>query len=318
MFILLIGGGLFLVIYSKFLPYRFFGHAIAITAGKHDDKKAKGDVSSFQALSAAVAATVGLGNISGVAIAIHDGGPGVVFWIWVTALIGMCIKFYSCSLAIMFRGVDSDGRLQGGPMFYITKGMGAKAKPLAIFYCVCGMFGFLGVFTANQFTETFMSVVEPSKTIFEMSDMNWKLSIGIALALVTSFVIFGGLTKIAKVSSAIVPFMVFIYLIAVIVVMAMNTSQIVPSLKLIFTEAWNFKTIVTGGFWGLVIIGIRRAMFSNEAGLGSAPMYHGQSKNDSPVKEGLVAMLGPFIDTIMVCTFTAIVIILSGSYLDEP
>jgi AGCS family alanine or glycine:cation symporter len=317
MFILLIGGGLFLVFYSRFLPYRFFGHAIAITAGKYDDKNAKGDVSSFQALSAAVAATVGLGNISGVAIAIHDGGPGVVFWIWVTALIGMCIKFYSCSLAIMFRGTDSEGKLQGGPMFYITKGMGPKARPLAVFFCICGLFGFLGVFTANQFTETFMSVVNPAETIWQTSDFNWKLIVGLALAVITSFVIFGGLTKIAKVASTIVPFMVLVYLLAVIAVMIMNSEKILPALKMILTEAWNFKTLVTGGFWGLVIIGIRRAMFSNEAGLGSAPMYHGQSKNDEPIKEGLVAMLGPFIDTIMVCTFTAVVIILSGAYLEE-
>lgn len=317
MFILLIGGGLFLVFYSKFLPYRFFGHAIAITAGKYDDKNAKGDVSSFQALSAAVAATVGLGNISGVAIAIHDGGPGVIFWIWVTALIGMCIKFYSCSLAVMFRGTDSEGNLQGGPMYYITIGLGEKARPLAIFFAICGLFGFLGVFTANQFTETFMSVVKPENNIVEMSEGNWKLTIGVVLAAITSFVIFGGLNKIARVASAIVPFMVAVYLVAVVAVMIMNSAQIVPSLKLIFTEAFNFKTMVTGGFWGLVIIGVRRAMFSNEAGLGSAPMYHGQSKTDNPIKEGLVAMLGPFIDTILVCTFTAIVIILSGAYLED-
>ncbi|MCE2613095.1 amino acid carrier protein [Flavobacteriaceae bacterium D16] len=317
MFILLIGGGLFLVFYSRFLPYRFFGHAIAITAGKYDDKDAKGEVSSFQALSAAVAATVGLGNISGVAIAIHDGGPGVVFWIWMTALIGMCIKFYSCSLAIMFRVEDQDGKLQGGPMYYLTKGMGRAGKPLAVFFSICGLVGFLGVFTANQFTETFMSVVEPTETILETSEFNWKLGIGIVLAIITSFVIFGGLTKIAKVASAIVPFMVLIYLVAVVVVMAMNSEKVLPALEMIITEAWNFKTVVTGGFWGLVIIGIRRAMFSNEAGLGSAPMYHGQSKNDEPIKEGLVAMLGPFIDTILVCTFTAVVIILSGAYLQE-
>ncbi|TMU55677.1 alanine/glycine:cation symporter family protein [Flagellimonas algicola] len=317
MFILLIGGGLFLIFYSKLTPYRFFGHAIAITRGKYDDKNAKGDVSSLQALSAAVAATVGLGNISGVAIAIHDGGPGVVFWIWMTAIIGMCIKFYSCSLSIMFRGEDSEGKLQGGPMFYITKGLGNKYKPLAIFFCLSGIFGFLGVFTANQFTETFMSVVEPSDSLFTMSDFNWKLSVGIVLAIITSFVIFGGLTKIAKVATAIVPVMVMVYLVAVIVVMVLNASQVIPALKLIISEAWNFKTIVTGGFWGLVIIGVKRAMFSNEAGLGSAPMYHGQSKNDEPIREGLVAMLGPFIDTILVCTFTAVVIILSGAYLDD-
>ena len=317
MFLLLIGGGLFLIFYSKFKPYRFFGHAIAITRGKYDDKSARGDVSSLQALSAAVAATVGLGNISGVAIAIHDGGPGVVFWIWMTAIIGMCIKFYSCSLSIMYRGEDSEGKLQGGPMFYITKGLGKKYKPLAIFFCIAGIFGFLGVFTANQFTETFMNVVKPADTIFEMTDYNWKLAIGFVLAIITSFVIFGGLTKIAKVATTIVPFMVMVYLLAVVGVMIMNASKVLPSLHLIITEAWNFNTIVTGGFWGLVIIGVRRAMFSNEAGLGSAPMYHGQSKNEEPIREGLVAMLGPFIDTVLVCTFTAVVIILSGAYTQE-
>ena len=323
MFALLIGGGLMLVFYSKFLPYRYFGHAIAITAGKYDDKNAKGDVSSFQALSAAVAATVGLGNISGVAIAIHDGGPGVIFWIWITALIGMCIKFYSCSLSIMYRGTDSEGKIQGGPMYYITKGLGEKWRPLAVFFAICGLFGFLGVFTANQFTDTFMTVIKPEENLIALGGtvddplFNWKISIGVGLAIITSFVIFGGLTKIAKVASAIVPLMVAIYLIAVIVVMVMNASQIIPSLKMIITEAWNFDTMVTGGFWGLIIIGVKRAMFSNEAGLGSAPMYHGQSKTDNPIKEGLVAMLGPFIDTILVCTFTAIVIILSGAYLED-
>ena len=317
MFILLIGGGIFLVVYSKFLPYRFFGHAIAITAGKYDAKNAKGELSSFQALSAAVAATVGLGNISGVAIAIHDGGPGVIFWIWITALIGMCIKFYSCSLSVLFRGTDSAGKLQGGPMYYIIQGLGSKWKPLAMFFCVCGLFGFLGVFTANQFTDTFMQVIKPQKTLIAMSLFNWKLTIGIFLAVVTSIVIFGGLTKIATVSSKVVPFMVLLYMAAVVVVMALNTEKILPAISMIFTEAWNFNTMATGGFWGLVIIGVRRAMFSNEAGLGSAPMYHGQSKTDHPIKEGLVAMLGPFIDTILVCTCTAIVLILSGAYLEE-
>jgi len=317
MFILLIGGGLFLVFYSKLIPYRYFAHAIQVVSGKYDDASAKGDVSSLQALSAAVAATVGLGNISGVAIAIHDGGPGVVFWIWMTALIGMCIKFYSCSLSIMFRGVDSEGKLQGGPMFYITNGLGKKYKPLAYFFCIAGLFGFLGVFTANQFTETFISVITPAESIFYMSNFCWKLTIGIFLALGTSLVVFGGLSKIAKVATTVVPFMVMVYLVAVFVVMSMNAALIIPSLKLIIAEAWNFNTAVTGGFWGLVIIGVRRAMFSNEAGLGSAPMYHGQSKTVEPIREGLVAMLGPFIDTILVCTCTAIVLILSGAYLEE-
>ena len=162
-----------------------------------------------------------------------------------------------------------------------------------------------------------MSVVDPAETIFETSTFNWQLIIGIVLAIVSAVVIFGGLTKIAKVASAIVPFMVLLYLLAVIVVVVMNFSAAGNALKLILVEAWNFETAFTGSFWALIIIGVRRAMFSNEAGLGSAPMYHGQSKTDNPIKEGLVAMLGPFIDTIVVCTLTAIVILVSDAYLED-
>ena len=316
MLFLVIGGGLFLVCYSRARPYRYFRHAIQITAGKYDDPDDPGEVSHYQALSSAVAATVGLGNISGVAIAIYMGGPGVIFWIWITALVGMCIKFYSCSLAIMYRDADSAGNLQGGPMYYITKGIGPKARPLAVFFCVAGLVGFLGVFTVNQFTQTFMNVVDPDTTIASLGEFNWKLIIGLLLSVLTSFVIFGGLKKIAKVATAIVPFMVLLYFAAVIVVMLTNYGEIIPSLKLIITEAFDLKTAVQGGFWGMVILGVRRAVFSNEAGLGSAPMYHGQSRTKEPVQEGLVAMLGPFIDTIIVCTLTAVVILLSGAYLE--
>jgi AGCS family alanine or glycine:cation symporter len=316
MLFLIVGGGLYLVAYSKLLPYRYFKHAILITSGKYDHPDDPGEVSHLQALSSAVAATVGLGNISGVAIAIYLGGPGVVFWIWMTALIGICIKFYSCSLAIMFRDKDSEGNLQGGPMYYITMGMGKKARPLAVFFCIAGLFGVLPAFTTNQFTQTLMGVINPNETIAVFGDFNWKLGIGVVLSIITSFVIFGGLKKIAKVATAIVPFMVLLYLLAVIIIMAMNAGQIWPSLELILVEAFNFKTAVQGGLWGLIIIGIRRAVFSNESGVGNAPMYHGQSKTKEPIQEGLVAMLGPFIDTIVVCTLTAVVIILSGAYLD--
>ena len=316
MLFLIVGGGLYLVAYSKLLPYRYFKHAILITSGKYDNPDDPGEVSHLQALSSAVAATVGLGNISGVAIAIYLGGPGVVFWIWMTALVGMCIKFYSCSLAIMYRDKDSAGNLQGGPMYYITMGMGKKARPLAVFFCIAGLFGVLPAFTTNQFTQTLMGVINPNETIAVFGEFNWKFGIGIVLSIITSFVIFGGLKKIAKVATAIVPFMVLLYLFAVIVIMAMNAGEIWPSLELILAEAFNFKTAVQGGLWGLIIIGIRRAVFSNESGVGNAPMYHGQSKTTEPVQEGLVAMLGPFIDTIVVCTLTAVVIILSGAYLD--
>lgn len=316
MLFLIIGGGLYLVFYSKLQPYRHFWHAVTITSGKYDHPDDPGEVSHLQALSSAVAATVGLGNISGVAIAIYLGGPGVVFWIWITALVGMCIKFYSCSLAIMYRDKDSEGNLQGGPMYYIMKGIGKKAKPLAVFFSIAGLFGVLPAFTTNQFTQTLMGVIDPDTSIAAFGAFNWKLGIGIVLSIITSFVIFGGLKKIAKVATALVPFMVIMYLLAVVVIMSMNAGEILPSLKLILVEAFNFETAVQGGFWGLVIIGIRRAVFSNESGVGNAPMYHGQSKTKEPIQEGLVAMLGPFIDTIVVCTLTAVVIILSGAHLE--
>jgi AGCS family alanine or glycine:cation symporter len=316
MLFLIIGGGLFLVFYSKLLPYRYFKHALRITAGKYDDPNDPGEVSHLQALSSAVAATVGMGNIAGVAIAIYLGGPGVVFWIWITAIIGMSIKFYSCSLSIMFRGEDSEGALQGGPMYYITKGMGNKAKPLAIFFCIAGLFGVLPAFTTNQFTQTLMTVIKPDEAFVVLGDFQWKLVIGFVLSIITSFVIFGGLKKIAKVATAIVPFMVLMYLLAVVYILFTNVSEILPSFNLIFTEAFNVKTMVAGGLWGLIIIGIRRAVFSNESGIGTAPMFHGQSKTKEPIQEGLVAMLGPFIDTIIVCSLTAIVIIISGAHLE--
>ncbi|WP_027077689.1 alanine/glycine:cation symporter family protein [Maribacter antarcticus] len=316
MLFLIIGGGLFLVFYSKLLPYRYFKHALRITAGKYDDPSDPGEVSHLQALSSAVAATVGMGNIAGVAIAIYLGGPGVVFWIWITAIIGMSIKFYSCSLSIMFRGEDSEGALQGGPMYYITKGMGNKAKPLAIFFCIAGLFGVLPAFTTNQFTQTLMTVIKPDEAFVVLGDFQWKLVIGFVLSIITSFVIFGGLKKIAKVATAIVPFMVLVYLLAVVYILLTNVSEILPSFKLIFTEAFNVKTMVAGGLWGLIIIGIRRAVFSNESGIGTAPMFHGQSKTKEPIQEGLVAMLGPFIDTIIVCSLTAVVIIISGAHLE--
>ena len=178
------------------------------------------------------------------------------------------------------------------------------------------MIGFLAIFQANQFTQTFMTVVSPNETLANFGDFGWKLIIGLVLAGLTSLVIFGGIQKIAKVASRIVPTMVLIYFVAVLFVLLSNLEAILPSFQLIITEAFNFETAIQGGIWGVVILGARRAMFSNEAGLGSAPMYHGQSKTDEPIQEGLVAMLGPFIDTIVVCTITALVILLSGAYLE--
>lgn len=317
MLVLLLGGGLFLALYSRFKPYRYFRHAIDITRGKYDKEGATGEVSHLQALSAAVASTVGLGNISGVAIAVYLGGPGVIFWIWMVAILGMAIKYYSCSLAVMFRGVDSNGVAQGGPMYYMTKGLGKIGTPLAVFYALMGMIGYLAIFQANQFTQTFMVVVNPNETLIDLgSAFAWKAIVGLVLAAITATVIFGGVQKIAQVATRVVGPMVGFYLLAVAAVLFMNSDAIGPSFGLIFKEAFNLKTAVSGGLWGVIILGARRAMFSNEAGLGSAPMYHGQSKTDEPVQEGLVAMLGPFIDTIVVCTLTALVILISGAHLE--
>jgi len=231
-----------------------------------------------------------------------------------TAIIGMCIKFYSCSLAIMYRQKDGDGNLQGGPMYYITKGIGPGARPLAVFFSIAGLVGFLGVFTVNQFTQTFMNVVNPDSTLIAMGAFNWKLTIGIVLSAITSLVIFGGLKKIARVATAIVPFMVLLYFGAVLVIMLNNPGGILPALKLIITEAFNLETAFTGGFWGLVILGVRRAVFSNEAGLGSAPIAHAATRTQDPVRQGIVAGLSPFIDTILVCTLTALLIIMTGAW----
>ncbi len=317
MLVLLLGGGLFLALYSRFRPYRYFKHAIDITRGKYDKEGATGEVSHLQALSAAIASTVGLGNISGVAIAVYLGGPGVIFWIWMVAILGMAIKYYSCSLAVMFRGVDSNGVAQGGPMYYMTKGLGKIGTPLAVFYALMGMIGYLAIFQANQFTQTFMVVVNPNETLIDLgSAFAWKAIVGLVLAAITATVIFGGVQKIAQVATLVVGPMVGFYLLAVAAVLFMNFDAIGPSFGLIFKEAFNLNTAVSGGLWGVIILGARRAMFSNEAGLGSAPMYHGQSKTDEPVQEGLVAMLGPFIDTIVVCTLTALVILISGAHLE--
>ncbi len=316
MLFLIIGGGLFLMIRSRLLPYRYFRHAIAITMGKYDKEEDPGEVKHYEALASAIAATVGLGNISGVAIAIYMGGPGVVFWMWLTAIIGMCIKFYSCSLAVMFRRQESKGKVQGGPMYYMTLGLGSWAKPLAVLFCLAGLIGVLPAFTTNQLTQTLMEVVNPDENLFAMGEFAWRLAIGIVLTLITAWVVFGGLKSIVKTSTALVPIMVLLYLGATIFILIANYTDILPSLGLIFTEAFTPTSMAHGTLWGLILLGVRRAVFSNESGVGNAPMYHGQSKTQEPVQEGLVGMLGPFIDTVLVCTLTALVILVSGAYLE--
>ncbi|MFD2567101.1 alanine/glycine:cation symporter family protein [Pseudotenacibaculum haliotis] len=313
--ILLIGGGIYLLIRSQFVPFRFFGHAIQVLRGKYDDPNDPGQISHFQALTTALSATVGMGNISGVAVAIAVGGPGAIFWMWVSAVVGMSTKFFTSALAIMFRGKDSDGELQGGPMYFITEGLGKSWKPLALFFSACAMIGALPVFNVNQLTQAINDIMLKPNGVTVNDTTNWI--IGIVLVVITSIVVLGGLKRISKVTAKLVPAMVLLYFILVLVILGVNIDVVPKYFGMIFTDAFSADFIKPDAFYGgalgtLIILGIRRGAFSNEAGIGTAPMAHGAAKTAEPVREGLVAMLGPFIDTIVVCTLTALAILVTG------
>ncbi len=309
---LILGGGIYLLIQSKAYPLRQLRKGAQLLFQK---KNTKG-ISSFEALSAVLASTVGLGNISGVAIAIYMGGPGVLVWMWITAAIGAVIKFYSASLAVMLREKETDGTPLGGPMYYMTLGMPKIGKSLAIWFSFAGLFGVLPAFTANQLTQTVVTVVQPDQYFF-LGDFYWKVILGGVFVLIAAWVILGGLEKIVQVTAKLVPIMVLLYFSMGMFILLNNYSLVLPALSSIFTEAFNLNTAVTGGFWGLVLIGIRRAVFSNESGVGNAPMYHGQSETKEPIEEGLVAALGPLLDTVLVCSITGVIIISSGAYLGQ-
>lgn len=310
MLVLLMGGGFILLVYSRFLPFRHLGHAMKIVRGKYDDSNIPGQITSFQALSAAIAATVGLGNISGVAIAINMGGPGAIFWMWMSAFVGMATKFFTCSLAIMYRGKDSSGEIQGGPMYVIEEGMGKKWKPLAILFSVAGIMGLLAIFQANQLTDVFRFVMLEPYGLDHGATTRWI--IGVTMMIIVAVVILGGIQRIAAVASKLVPFMVGLYFITVFIIVFKYLGEVPNMLLLIIEDAFTGNAVMGGAVGAVIVIGARRAAFSNEAGIGTAPMVHGASRNNEPVREGLIAMLGPFIDTIVVCTLTALVILLTG------
>jgi len=313
--ILLIGGGLYLLILSKFLPFRFIGHAIQVLRGKYDDPNDPGQISHFQALTTALSATVGMGNIAGVAVAISIGGPGAIFWLWISAVVGMSTKFFTSTLAIMFRGKDSNGELQGGPMYFIMEGLGKTWKPLAIMFSICGLVGALPVFNVNQLTQAINDILlKPNGVAVGFSS---NLIIGFVLVVLTSIVILGGIQRISKTASKLVPTMVLLYFVSVLFILGVNIDVVPKYLMMIFTDAFAAENFTGDAFFGgvlggLILLGIRRGAFSNEAGIGTAPMAHGAAKTDEPVREGLVAMLGPAIDTIIVCTLTALAILVTG------
>ena len=312
-FFLLIGGGLFLFIYSGAVSIRRLPWALRVLREKQasDSGKQSGQISSVQALLSAIAATVGMGNIAGVAIALSIGGPGTVFWMWVSALVGMATKFFEGTLSIMYKGRDSAGEVQGGPMYIITQGLGKKWKPLAVAFSIFGLVGTLCFMQANQLVESVTTVFTTPMGI--ENTVTLRFIMGVVMVLIVGAVILGGIKRIALLASRIVPVMVVLYLIMVLVIMALNFREIPGVFGKIFESAFDLRAGF-GAFAYVALTGARRAAFVNEAGVGTASMMHGASKNTEPVREGLIAMLGPAIDTGLVCTLTSIPIIIAGNY----
>jgi len=314
--ILLVFGGLFFTVYCRFIPFRYFKHGLDILFGKYDNDDDPGEINHFQALSAALAGTVGMGNISGVAVAINMGGPGALFWMWVSAFVGMSTKFFTCTLAILFRGKDDLGELQGGPMYVIQEGLGQKFKPLAVLFSTAGLIGCLPMFQANQLTQFIRDSVFLPLGMFSSNPFMGNVVTGILIAILVAGVIFGGIKRIGLIAGRIVPLMVLIYLLGGLGILIKNYDKLGSVFNLIISDAFTGNAVVGGVVGEVIRQGIRRAVFSNEAGLGTEVMAHGAAKTKEPVREGLVAMLGPFIDTILVCSITAFAILVSGVWND--
>lgn len=312
--ILLLGGGLYLFFYSRLIPLKYMGHGLKILRGKYDNPDEPGQISHYQAVSTALAATVGMGNISGIAIAIATGGPGAIFWMWVSAFIGVSIKFFTCSLAVMYRGEDSEGNLQGGPMYVIKYGLKKYWHWLAIVFSVAGMIGVTPIFQANQLTQAIRDIVLIPNGV--ETGFVTNLISGLVMSGLVILVLFGGIKRIAKVAGLMVPMMVVVYVVAVLYILATNASEVIPGFTLIITDAFTGDAVLGGALGSLIIVGVRRAAFSNEAGIGTAPMAHGAAKTSEPIREGLAAMFEPIIDTIIVCTMTALAIIVTGAWTD--
>ncbi len=324
--ILLLAGGIFFTFRFGFINVRLFFHSIAVLRGKYDNPDDHGEITHFQALTSALSATVGLGNIAGVAIAINQGGAGAVFWMWVVAVFGMCSKFSSCTLAQVYRRIEPGGKktehILGGPMLYLDKGMRDMlgnvigwpvGKVLAISFAVFAILGSLGggnLFQVNQTAEIVSYVALDGNT-------DYALLMGITMAFLVALVIVGGIKRIGEVTCRIVPAMCVFYCVACGLIIASNYQAIPQLIGSIFTEAFTIKAAGWGGLMAIFVTGLKRGAFSNEAGLGSAAIAHSAAKTDEPVREGVVAMIGPFIDTIVVCTMTALTILITRGQFDE-
>ncbi|MEL6106884.1 MAG: sodium:alanine symporter family protein [Planctomycetota bacterium] len=318
MVVLLLGTGVFLSLRLGLIQLRRLGHGFAMTSGKYDDPNEPGDVSHFQALTTALSATVGIGNIAGVALALHWGGPGAIFWMWVTAFLGMATKYAGVTLAQKYRQVDEkanewEGSVSGGPMYYIEHGLGAFGKPLAVFFAI--MLAFTAFLTGNAIQAN--TVADTMKTTFGISEV----VSGLITSLVVGAVILGGIKRIGKVTGILAPLMAAVYVFGGLVIILLNVGDVPRAFGLIFSEAFNPSAGVAGTGIGALLVtlmwGVKRGLFSNEAGQGSAPIAHAAAKTDEPVSEGVVALLEPFIDTIVICSMTALVILLTGVWNDR-
>jgi AGCS family alanine or glycine:cation symporter len=319
MVILLLGTGVFLTLRLGIIQIRRLGHGFKVTSGIYDDPEEPGDVSHFQALTTALSATVGIGNIAGVAIAIHWGGPGALFWMWVTAALGMATKYTEVTLAQKYRDVEEthghawEGTVSGGPMYYIQKGLGENWKWMAVLFAI--LLGLTAFLTGNAIQAN--TVADTIRTTFGVPA--WIT--GLVTSAVVAAVILGGITRIGKVTAVLAPLMAAIYVFGALLIIVLNLGSVIPALELILREAFNPTAGVAGTGVGAFLVtmmwGVRRGLFSNEAGQGSAPIAHAAAKTDEPVSEGVVALLEPFIDTLVICTMTGLVIILTGVWSDR-
>ncbi len=322
--ILLLGTGIYLTLYLGFIQLRRFAHGLAVTSGKYDDPDEPGDVSHFQALTTALSATVGIGNIAGVALAIHFGGPGALFWMWVTAFLGMATKYSEVTLAQRYRTTevadqeDSSvqkkllGTVSGGPMYYIEKGLGTGWKPMAVFFAT--MLIFTSFLTGNA-----VQANTVADTMIGTFGVPTWIS-GLVLVMVVGLVVLGGIRRIGRVTSILAPAMAAIYVLGGLLILIFNAADVPAAFGAVFAEAFNPTSGVAGTGAGVflftMIYGVQRGLFSNESGQGSAPIAHSAAKTDEPVSEGVVALLEPFIDTIVICTITGLAIIVTGVWDD--
>ena len=308
---LLLLTGLFFSFYLRFPQIRYFRHAISATGGMFDKKGAKGETTHFQALSTALSGTIGTGNIGGVALALHLGGPAALFWMWMTAFFGMTSKFVEVTLSHKYRSVADDGTISGGPMYYMEKGL--NAKWLAVMFALATVLSSFGTGSLPQIN----AIASGLEATFDLEPLITACVLSVLLA----FVIIGGITRIAKVAAAVVPTMAIIYVIGAFAVIIPNLNNILPSFFAIFSDAFT-GSAATGGFLGATFAyafdrGVNRGLYSNEAGQGSAPIAHSAARTDEPAEEGMVAILEPFIDTIVVCTITGLVILSSGVWAEK-